>query len=175
MICIFLKYFNIFNYIANVLNTNELKICLGQFIHFNTTDRKLNAYGNNILSYKDTDLTMFDYIIQPSTFWTKLVWETVGKLNVNQHFGFDWEWFIRAKKMDVQFKLLNKTLSIYRIHENHKTGVGGDKRQLELLSILKVYNPYVAYLFEELYNETITKRQIKYRIVKKLLKWTKQD
>lgn len=166
---------NIFNYIADVLQPTDIKICLGQCIHINTSNGMLNAYGSDILSFKDADLTVLDYVIQPSTFWTRSVWEHVGKLNENQHFGFDWEWFLRANKMDVQFQFLNKPLSIYRIHENHKTGVGGDKRLVELLSILKIYNPLVAILFEELYKETITTRQFKYRIVKRLMKLVKRD
>ncbi len=166
---------NIFNYVVSNLNPKELKICMGQCIHINLTDTQLDAWGSDILSNKNTDLSMFDYVIQPSTFWTRLVWEEVGKLNVNQHFGFDWEWFLRAKEMNIEFLLLNKPLSIYRIHKNHKTGVSGDKRQIELLNIFKVYNPTIAVLFEALCKETITKRQLSYRIVKKFLKWIKRD
>jgi len=166
---------NVLNYIVSILQPSENKICLGQCIHMNTTNGRLNTYGSDILSFKNADLTILDYVIQPSTFWTKLVWESVGKLNVNQHFGFDWEWFLRANQMDMQFLFVNKPLSIYRIHENHKTGVGGDKRLIELLSILKIYNPTVAILFEELYKESITKRQFKYRVVKKIFKWLKLD
>jgi len=42
---------------------------------------------------------------------------------------------------------------MYRFHDDHKSGTGGRKRQEELLTIYKKYNPKGAVLFELLMNQ----------------------
>ena len=76
---------------------------------------------------KERDLRLADYIIQPGSFWTRESWLKTGTLDESLHFGFDWDWFIRAMKAGVVFKTEDRYLSAYRIHGAHKTGVGGDK------------------------------------------------
>lgn len=82
----------------------------------------------------------FDFgLIQPSTFWTKKLWDKVGVLDINLHYGFDWDWYLRASKI-IDFTPLNFEIAIYRIHESHKSGNGGAKRSNELLEILDKHN-----------------------------------
>lgn len=83
-------------------------------------------------------LTYYDYIDQPSTFWTRSLWETVGELNESYHYVLDWDWFIRASKIG-KFIPLKEFLSIYRYHEEHKTGSGGAKRRKEILEVVEKY------------------------------------
>lgn len=73
-----------------------------------------------------------DFIIQPSTFWGRSVWDEIGLLRVDLHYCFDWEWFIRAYNKNVPFIRSDEYFSIYRIHSEHKTSNAGQKRINEL-------------------------------------------
>src|SRR5687768_15763769 len=76
----------------------------------------------------ENDLTLWDFVIQPSTFWTRAAWEKVGQLDETLHYVFDWDWFIRAKKAGVEFLGTERALSIYRIHAAHKSGSADQRR-----------------------------------------------
>jgi glycosyltransferase involved in cell wall biosynthesis len=80
-------------------------------------------------------LETVDFIDQPSVFWTRKAWEIVGPLDESLHYGFDWEWFLRAGKT-CRFMATEALLSRYRIHQAHKSGTGGKKRWIELLAIV---------------------------------------
>ncbi len=73
-------------------------------------------------------------VVQPSAFWTAELWRQTGPLDAGLHFGFDWEWFIRASA-HCEFRRVPHFLSGYRVHGSHKTGVGGDKRFAELQEV----------------------------------------
>lgn len=130
-------------------------IYFGNCIHFKENlDGSLYAGGSNVgVSYNKIPLELGDTIIQPSSFWSKNVWLQNGNLADNFHFGFDWEWFLRAKKNNIPFYSINKPISLYRIHDGHKTGIGGKKRQEELLKIYEIYSPKYAALYELARNE----------------------
>jgi glycosyltransferase involved in cell wall biosynthesis len=84
-------------------------------------------------------LAIADFLDQPSVFWTRKAWEIVGPLDESLHYGFDWEWFLRASKV-CRFIATDKVLSRYRIHPGHKSGTGGKMRWLELLKIVRAYS-----------------------------------
>ena len=79
-----------------------------------------------------------NYLIQPSTFWTRKLWDSTGPLNENYHYGFDWEWILRASK-DCEFIYNVNALSVYRLHSDQKTQSGGKIRSEELLEILSTH------------------------------------
>jgi glycosyltransferase involved in cell wall biosynthesis len=148
--------------VLDVMNDEVAKkgdgIYFGNCIHFEETD-KLKTWGSNALgSAVNFDIRNVDYIIQPSSFWTRKVYEMNGPLSESLHFGFDWEWFIRARNTGVPFIPVNKVLSLYRIHEKHKSSEGSGRRSTELLSILKEHNPGKAELFELLIHERRNRR-----------------
>jgi len=114
-------------------------VLFGNCLHFNEHSSKTR--GSDVQkSHRELKLELCDYIIQPSSFWNRGVWEQTGKLNEAFHYTFDWEWFIRAKKEGVKFTPIKEYLSLYRIHEAHKSGTGGDKRSLELAEIYRMYS-----------------------------------
>jgi glycosyltransferase involved in cell wall biosynthesis len=84
-------------------------------------------------------LAITDFLDQPSAFWTRKAWEIVGPLDESLHYGFDWEWFIRASKV-CRFIPIDKVLSRYRIHAGHKSATGGKNRWLELLKIVRAHS-----------------------------------
>lgn len=148
---------NILPYISEIYATGFNGILSGQCIHYRENLYHLHTYASNVVNDSTLySLKMFDYVIQPSTFWHKNVWANVGKLREDLHFGFDWEWFIRAKNAGFELKTTYKTLSLYRIHQAHKTGSGGQKRQEELIKIYEDYSSKYARLYKLLIFETLT-------------------
>jgi glycosyltransferase involved in cell wall biosynthesis len=88
------------------------------------------------IPFSQSLLETTDFIDQPSVFWTRRAWETVESLDESLHFGFDWEWFLRAGKA-CRFIATDALLSRYRLHQAHKSGTGGKTRWLELLTIVR--------------------------------------
>jgi len=127
------------NYVASKLNINKNEILFGEVDHIFEPGKEIK-HSNVQNKYKNYNLELYDYIIQPGSFWTKKVWKVTGSLSDNLHFVFDWEWFLRAKKNNTEFKYSNKVMSMYRVHDAHKTSNGGEKRQKEIEYILKKYS-----------------------------------
>lgn len=150
-------------YIPGILNSlftqfspTSFTIFFGNSIYFNETAKSFKAWGTNITKVKDVnDIFKYDYIIQPSTFWTRDAWVKIGPLREDLNYAFDWEWFIRGIKMGVSLIPLNRPISLYRIHSSNKTTNGGIVRQEEILNIYKLYNPKIALLYEMLCKERI--------------------
>ena len=135
-------------YVASVLKAGEPQILFGNCFHY--VDGQAAAWGSNVCAaHESKDLAIVDYIIQPSSFWTRETWVRTGVLDESLTYAFDWEWFIRAKKRGVLFKPCNRYLSVYRIHQNHKTSTGGSVRLSELAA---VYRRYAGPEYEELFH-----------------------
>jgi len=147
---------NVLNLIANQHIAKGDGIFFGNCIHFKELNPSgVHASGSNVIAKSNSvSLDLSDYIIQPCSFWSRKVWNDIGKLDENFHFGFDWEWFLRAQKNGIPFHAINKPISMYRFHEEHKSGTGGKKRQEEILKIYQVYNPFYANLYRLMMNET---------------------
>jgi len=73
-------------------------------------------------------------IVQPSSFWTRALWEKTGSLSPELHYAFDWEWYLRAAK-NGNFRKSEVLYSAYRFHSAHKSGVGGDARNREISKV----------------------------------------
>lgn len=140
-----------FSFIANLVKNNEDGIFFGNCIHFREENEDLYSFGSNVeKAHAATSLTNVDYIIQPSSFWQKSVWNKVGKLREDMVYAFDWEWFLRAQKYGIKFTPASKALSMYRLHKNHKTATGGKKRQEEIAQVYEIYSPELAILYRKL-------------------------
>lgn len=128
---------------------NNAEIVFGNCLHFH--DQKKKTRGSDVVKKHDRfELSICDYVIQPSTFFTSTAWKNTGVLNESLTFTFDWEWFIRAQKDGVKFTAVQDYLSKYRIHDAHKSGIGGDKRAAELKQIAATYNdPRIADAFNK--------------------------
>lgn len=93
---------------------------------FNTTRRDSAALRN------------YNFLVQPSCFWTRSLYERTGPLNVDLDYTMDWEWFIRAND-HTQFEFTSRPCSFFRMHESNKTGTGGQARRDEILRIVDRY------------------------------------
>ncbi|WP_339687023.1 glycosyltransferase family 2 protein [uncultured Nonlabens sp.] len=148
---------NVLHYMAQQYLLKGDAIYFGNCIHFHEINKDaLDTRGSDVVTkHKKLDLSLIDYIIQPSSFWSRKVWEQNDVLDTSLNFGFDWEWFLRAQKNGMALHSLSKPLSLYRIHEGHKSGTGGNARQQELLLIYERYNQHHASLFRKLMEEQI--------------------
>jgi hypothetical protein len=109
----------------------------GGCIHF--WEGSTKTMGAMPLKFDKALLTYTDYIIQPSTFWSRDIWETVGELNESYNYLLDWEFFIRASKV-CNFIPVKKYFSLYRIHDNHKSSNGGVARYQEIINVVDRYS-----------------------------------
>ena len=135
-------------FVAGKLDIGQAEVLLGNCFHFYQDSPK--SLGSDIaLHHANAHLRLWDYIAQPSSFWTRQTWEQTGELNEKLHFAFDWEWYIRAQNASARFTAHSRYLSAYRFHEAHKTGTGGEKRTQEIASI---YQTYAGERYERLFN-----------------------
>jgi len=119
---------------AEQLHIDQEEIILGNCFHFLEGTSK--SQGSDVAGYHGkTELAAFDYIKQPSSFWTKKLWDKVGPLEARWSYVFDWDWYIRAQKVGGSFSTTPRYLSAYRLHPHHKSGTGGEKRQGEIREI----------------------------------------
>lgn len=77
-----------------------------------------------------------DYILQPTTFFTRVAFETVGGLDESLHYGLDWDLWIRlAAETDLVYT--RARLASSREYSATKTSRGGWPRLRELGTIVK--------------------------------------
>ena len=131
---------NTLNYVARQFTLlDDMDILFGNCLHFNQEAK--SAAGSDVEGYhRRYDIELCDYIIQPSCFWKRSIWNAVGELKANLEYGLDWDWFIRANRCGARFRAFGEFLSIYRIHPQYKTGIGGLKRIQELAGIYRAHH-----------------------------------
>jgi hypothetical protein len=145
---------NVLTSIANHVQAGGDGLYMGNCIHFRENSGNLWSSGSDMKDYaKQCRIEDIAYIIQPSSFWTRKVWEQTGALNENLHYAFDWEWFIRVKQNGFPFNPVPSTISLYRYHAEHKSGGRNPKRQHEVLSIYNRFSPRFAALYSKLIRE----------------------
>lgn len=128
--CTFLK-------VINILKCQEKPaLVYGGCLHFKEGTQQ--TFGSLPPLFDADLLKYYDYISQPSTFWSRSLWKEVGELNESYNYVLDWDWFIRASKI-CKFVPLSEYLSIYRFHNSHKTGTGGLSRSKEILQVVEEY------------------------------------
>lgn len=143
-------------HIAARLDPAKSELLFGNCLHF--IEDSAITYGSSVRQkHAETDLMLTDYIIQPSTFWTRKAWERTGPLDESLHYGFDWEWLLRARKSGVTFLPEDRYLSVYRIHKDHKSGTGGERRRKELAVI---YERHAGARYERLYLRCCASRSL---------------
>lgn len=116
--------------------TDRSHLIYGASVKMEQNDGELNSAALTAAPFEKFTLTYHDFIVQPSAFWTRKLWQCAGELNTNYEYVFDWEWFIRASRI-IQFEYVPKFYSVYRLHPLHKSRVGGAKRRKEVLDIVK--------------------------------------
>jgi glycosyltransferase involved in cell wall biosynthesis len=144
------------------LNIEKAILCYGNCIHLN--EKTNHTHGSYFDPFGDFDINHGDFIAQPSSFWTRKAFELAGKLREEFHYGFDWEWYARAKANGVQFVPSPAYLSVYRIHDQQKSNDGSLPRFLELTAIEKQLNPEKYKYIDECLKKNIHKINLIYTI-----------
>jgi len=135
-------------HIASKLDPRRPELLFGNCLHL--IENSSISYGSDVRrSHEEMNLTLTDYIIQPSSFWTRATWQQTGALDESFDFAFDWDWFLRGQAAGVTFLPDDRYLSVYRIHKEHKTLNGGERRRKELAAI---YQRYAGARYERLFS-----------------------
>lgn len=135
------------NFIASLFDTQRPEVVFGNCVHLR--EGSADCFGSDVVeAQRDLDTQVCNYIIQPSAFWTRRAWEETGPLAEELFYSMDWEWFLRARQAGATFRPTGRYLSVYRLHEAHKTGTGGKKRQSELAD---VYEKHIGTARKDLY------------------------
>jgi glycosyltransferase involved in cell wall biosynthesis len=116
--------------------TDRSHFIYGASVKMEQSDGELNSAALTAAPFEKFALTYNDFIVQPSAFWTRKLWQCAGELNTNYEYVLDWEWFIRASRI-IQFEYVPRFYSVYRLHPLHKSRIGGAKRRKEVLDIVK--------------------------------------
>ena len=140
------------SYVAANLPLDRAGILIGNCIHFREGD-PLFAVGSDVVTkHKTSHIAHGDYIIQPSSFFSRKAWTATGSVDASLRYAFDWDWFIRAAQSNVEFHAVDRHLSMYRFHHEHKTGSGGVARISELR---KIYEKYSGHRFAKLFDDCV--------------------
>jgi glycosyltransferase involved in cell wall biosynthesis len=145
----------VLKFVSANLDISLSEMLIGNCVHI--WEGEGRAMGSDIVSDSlSHDMAWCSYVIQPSAFWTRALWERTGVLDEKLHYALDWDWFIRAKRADADFRAVAKTLSVYRIHAAHKSSFGGEARARELAGIYgKYHGARGERLFEALAGERL--------------------
>jgi glycosyltransferase involved in cell wall biosynthesis len=71
---------------------------------------------------------------QPSCLWRRELFEQAGPLDENLTYTFDWSFFQRCAPL-AHVVVSNQVVAFYRLHGAHKTALGGQRRQDELIRV----------------------------------------
>lgn len=129
---------NIFELIASQIDVNKAEILFGKCIRVHLVHGAVTN-TDPVISHNNQDLKIIDYIEQPSTFFSRKAIEVTGLLDSDLNFAFDWEWFIRMQESGVNFKTINKFLSVYQFHDSNKSSNISTDRNDEIALIYEKY------------------------------------
>ena len=100
-------------------------------------NEKGRAFGvrSNVRPGQYQQLLHGDFIVQPSCFWRRSVFDEVGPLDESLHYVFDYAYFLDvAKRFELHYEPV--IFSFERLRGGAKTAQGGEPRSLELLSVM---------------------------------------
>lgn len=107
--------------VINVFRTSEADLVYGKCMGLFQSDPKKNVYNipYSRINFK-TLIKNGPQIYQPSTFWTRSVYNLVGPLDVNYHYAMDYDYYLRILKMG-RAEFLDHFLSKFRVREGQKS------------------------------------------------------
>ena len=120
-------------------HTDEAYLVYGAAITLKQNNGTVISKTQSSIPFDAFKLTYYDFLVQPSTFWTRKLFQSIGELNIKYSYVLDWEWFIRASKV-AKFEYVPRFYSLYRHHSSHKTSNGGVERRKEIIEIIEKYS-----------------------------------
>jgi glycosyltransferase involved in cell wall biosynthesis len=84
-------------------------------------------------------IDVLDYILQPTVFFRREIFQEISMLDESLHWCFDWDLWIRiGQRFKVRY--LPQYLASSRVYEQTKTSRGGDKRFREIAMVVRKYS-----------------------------------
>lgn len=127
---------------------------------FVTEDEQFFRYFTEVEPYDEYRLrSCTDFIMQPTCFWRKEIYDKCEGFTKDFHFGFDWEMWCRMAKNGAKFHYEPELFAVNREFEETKTSTGGDIRLKELKEINKLHmmssipHAYYSYKHATLIND----------------------
>jgi glycosyltransferase involved in cell wall biosynthesis len=117
----------------------------GDITYIDKNNKTLGVVCGNTITYNKL-LSNPDLVRQPSSFWRKEIWQTIGCLNEDLHVVMDYEYFLRiGKKYDLMY--LKKNLSYFRYYPENKTNSLAKRQISELRNIMRANAGSVNFRF----------------------------
>lgn len=76
-----------------------------------------------------------DFIMQPTTFFRRTVWEAVGGLDTALHYAFDYEFWCRLARSGRTMEYVPEIMAANRVYDETKTSAGGNARMREIKEV----------------------------------------
>jgi hypothetical protein len=121
--------------IATVLGDDRApRLLYGGSLYLYTAEDRARVF--HAPPYDRERLLVDCYLTQPSTFWTRALWDKTGEINAELNFIMDWEYWVRASQ-HCAFEPLDLPLSVYRFHPGHKTSGRNHVRSSEVVALVE--------------------------------------
>jgi len=91
-------------------------------------------------------LRLTNYVIQPSTFWRRNVYENVGEFDVGLPYEMDYDYWLRIGEKYRLFHL-EDALSFFRLHDASKSGFQYEKQFKEEIRVLEKHHISALVIF----------------------------
>lgn len=127
----------IFSKIIPLLDRNKPQFVSGNVFHYHENTRRAWCGYH---SPQEMQAPVEEQVTQPGSFWTRKAWLLCNGVDENSHYTFDWELLLKAKKAHVEFIRTEEYTAVYRMHDTHKSGTGGEKRQQEIHRVYQTYH-----------------------------------
>ncbi|MEA4812725.1 MAG: glycosyltransferase family 2 protein [Anaerolineaceae bacterium] len=102
--------------------------------------KAIRAYKNFLRSLSIEHLFYItDYLVQPSTFWKREIFEKAGYFDEKLHFSMDYDYWFRLYTLS-RPHVLREAISAFRIHPASKGGMNYRKQISEELLLLRKYS-----------------------------------
>jgi len=119
-------------------------------------------------------LNFSNFIMQPTTFFSKKKLTEVGFLDESFFYAMDYELWCRFSKNNAKFKFMQRVLAANRVYSETKTSSGGIKRLREIYRLQKRYmtgfwpHAFWGFTATEVYNQGLSSGN---RLIKYILKF----
>ncbi len=112
----------------------EAKLLYGDAMAINAGGRPFGL-RSNVREGQYQQLLHGDFIVQPSAFWTRDVYESIGSLDEELQYTFDYDFFLAvARQWPLNYEPV--VFSFERLRGGSKTTQGGSQRADELLVVM---------------------------------------
>lgn len=106
--------------IALLLNKDEFQWAIGTCVSMNEKGKRFTKIDSKEVSHKTFQTWLNNYFAQPSTFWTMLLWKSVGGVDNGLNYTMDIDLWYKFYCTNKPF-ILTDELSFLRIHKDAKT------------------------------------------------------